>query len=259
MAAVDGSAETRNDEVRGRDAEGELVRRLREAGPEELAALVEQRLPEIDVAAARQLLRNPFVTREMIAALLTRPALLKAYELRRDLAACPQTPQAAALRFVSGLFWRDLMAIGVDVQVAPPLRRAADRQLVARLPGMAVGEKIAIARRSGPGVLTALRLDPSPRVIAALLESPRLTEGLLVPMVHRETTPPEVLRTVAESRRWGVRYEIRRALSRNPRTPVATALMLLPHLRRQDLAAVSSDPRLALPVRRRARLLGGDG
>jgi hypothetical protein len=55
-----------------------------------------------------------------------------------------------------------------------------------------------------------------------------------------------------------VRSAIRSALCRNPATPLAASLPLLPLLSRRDLAAVASDERLPLPVRQRARLLGGE-
>ncbi len=235
-----------------------LAQRLRQAAAEELAELVRERIAELDAGAARQALRNPFVGREVVELVLGRRALLTSRELRRDLAACRATPQAEALRLVPGLFWRDLMLIGLDARVAPPVRRAAHRQLTGRLPGLSLGEKIALARRADGEVLAALRFDPSPRVIGALLDNPRTTEGLLAPLVHSERASPAVLETVAANSRWGVRYPLRVGLSRNPRTPVRTVLGLLTHLKKPDLAAVASHPRLAPAVKQRARLLLGE-
>jgi len=236
----------------------ELTAALREAGEEELRRLVEEHLEEIGVPEAGQVLRNPFVTREIIELLISRPALLRAYETRHALAAHPATPEVRALRLVGGLYWQDLLRLGADVRVRPVVRKAADRHLLDRLGGLAVGEKMAIARRAGPGVLSGLRHDPSPRVIGALLENPRLTEGVLMPVVTRETTPPQVLETIAGDRRWGRRYELRLGLCRNPHTPYPTALRLLPLLKKKDLQAVASDQRLSGGVRRRARLLLGE-
>jgi len=237
---------------------GELERRLREAGPDELLALARERAPELTPAAVRQALRNPYVTTEVVEALAAQTRLLAFYEVRRDLARCRAAPEMLALLLLGGLFWADLMAIGLDTRLHPRLRHAADRQLLARLPGLAVGEKISIARRAAPAVLAQLRFDPTPRVIAALLDNPRLTEGTLAPLVHGEMTPAPVLELIAADRRWGVRYPLRLALARNPATPLAAALRLLPMLHKPDLKAVAGDPRLAEPLRRRARLLLGD-
>ena len=236
----------------------DLERRLREAGPEELLALVRERSTELTPGAARQALRNPYVTAEVVDELAAQVRLLAFYELKRDLARCPAAPEALALRLIPGLFWADLVAIGLDIRLHPRLRHAADEHLLARLPALAVGEKIAIARRAAPAALARLRHDPSPRVIAALLDNPRLTEGTLAPLAHADTTSPPVLELLAADRRWGMRYPLRLALARNPSTPVAAALRLLPMLHKPDLRAVAGDPRLAEPLRRRARLLLGD-
>jgi len=236
---------------------GALGRRLREAAAEELAALVEAHAGALDEAAAELALRNPYAGAEVIAALAEQRGLARAYAFRRAVVFHPRAPEPVAMRWVGGLYWRDLVALGLETRVRPAVRRAADRHLIARLPGFAVGEKIAIARRAGAGVIGHLRHDPSPRVFAALLENPRLTEGLLAPLVHRENAAPEVLRLIAENPRWGLRYPLRTALARNPRTPVATALALLPALKKVDLRAVVASPRVAPAVRRRARLLAG--
>jgi hypothetical protein len=236
----------------------ELERRLREAGAEELLALVRERAPELSPAAARLALRNPYISAAAVEALAAQPRLLAFHEVKRDLACCPAAPEVLALRLIGGLFWADLMAIGLDTRLHPRLRRAADQHLLARLPGLAVGEKISIARRAAPAILTQLRHDPTPRVIAALLDNPRLTEGTLAPLVHGERTPAPVLELIAGDRRWGTRYPLRLALARNPATPLGAALRLLPALQKADLRAVAADPRLAEPLRRRARLLLGD-
>lgn len=231
--------------------------RLLEAGEEELAGLLAERRGELDPPAARAAFRNPFLTRQMIEQLLELPRLVSAYEVRRAAAFHPRTPRTDALRYVAGLYWADLVRLGVETRVHPVVRRSADLRLVERLPGLAVGEKMAIARGASPTVLAALRHDPTPRVIAALLENPRLTEGTLLPLAASEQAPAATLAVLAGSRRWAARYPIRLALCRNPHTPLAAVLPLLPLLLKRDLEGVAADTRLLLPVRRRAQLLAG--
>jgi hypothetical protein len=128
-----------------------------------------------------------------------------------------------------------------------------------RLPSLAVGEKVSLARRASPALQMQLRRDPDLRVFRALLENPRLTESVLVPLLASPETRPDVLGVIAADPRWGVRMEVRRALARNPRTPVDVALGLIATLPRSDQRAVAQDPRLNEVVRRRARLLSGLG
>jgi hypothetical protein len=104
-----------------------------------------------------------------------------------------------------------------------------------------------------------LRHDPNPRVMAALLDNPRLTEGTLAPLLHSATTAPAILEVVMQDRRWGVRYGLRLAVARNPAAREGTVLPLLPSLRKADLRAVAADPKLSAGVRQRARLLLGEG
>lgn len=231
--------------------------RLSEAGEEELEALVRDHVDDLDARRAAKVLRNRFVTSRIIELLLGRPALLKLQEVRRLLAVHPRTPEVRAIGLVSGLFWRDLVRIGADSRARPQVRRAADLRLAERLPGLAIGEKVAIARTAGQGVISRLRHDPERRVIASLLENPRLTEGALAPLVSSERARPQVLELIARDRRWGARHAVRSAIARNPRTPVHTALGLLSSLKKDALRAIAADTRMAPAVRRRAGLLLG--
>lgn len=236
----------------------EYLERLREAATEELSRLVDELGPALDVAAVRMVLRNSFVTTEIIERLMEERRLLAIYEVRRDLARHSKTPQVHSMRLIPTLFWRDLMEIGLDMKTPPLVRRSAERQLVSRVSSLAVGERMSIGRRAGHGVLMHLRFDSDPRVVGAVLENPRLNEGILMPLASHDSAPPEVLKIIASSRRWGTRYPVRLALARNPRTPPVTALGLLGALKKVDLKAVAQDVRLSMVVRRRARVLLGD-
>lgn len=235
-----------------------LGRRLREAEREILLALLREHAETLGAADARQGLRNPFADAEAIEIILNAPRLRGAYDVRRDIALHPRSPELVALTLIPGLFWQDLMRLGLDTRLRPLVRRAADQRLVDRLPELAVGEKVALARGGSPAVLVRLRHDPSPRVIAALLENPRLTEAVLLPLASSDTAAPAVLETLAKDQRFGARYVVRQTLSRNPRLPVQAALHNLVGLRKVDLGAVATDPRLPALVRQRARLLLGE-
>lgn len=237
------------------EASDELLRELASAGPERLLELVRERLGELGFKAVCRVLRNPHCPAEVIEAILGTPRLMAVYEVRREVTRHPRTPQVQALRHLPGLFWRDMLEVGRDTRVPPQVRRAANLRLGEQLSSLSVGEKMAIARKASPELLVQVRRDASPKVIGAMLENPRLTESALLPLASRESAPPAVLAVIARSRRWSLRYRVRVAVARNPSTPSQLVVALLPRLKRTDLRAVAADPRLAFPVRYRARRL----
>ena len=248
-------------------AGSKLKQRLRDAGAEALEALVRRLLDQEPEALGEtevgQILSNPHAGREVLELLAGEARLTSLYRVRSRLARHPRLPQVTALNWIPTFFWRELMEISLDPRLPPLVRRSAERQLTERLPGMALGEKVALARRAGPGALAQLRFDPAARVIAALLENPRTTEGTLVPLAARRGAPPEILGLVAKSR-WGRRPLLRRTLARNPGTPPQLALGMLEGLARGDLAAVAGAAAIHSRVRRRAREMlekgtSGDG
>ncbi|MEM7581839.1 MAG: hypothetical protein AAF560_00540 [Acidobacteriota bacterium] len=203
-------------------------------------------------------MRNPFVTAEVIEELSRRRPLLTHYEVRCAIARHRRTPEIVGLRFVPDLFWRDLLEITVDMRVRPAVRAVAEKYLSDRLDRLTVGEKTTLARRATANVLAGLRKDPNLRVIKAFLSNPRLTEPVLLPLAASEVASPRILDAVASDPKWGSRYEIKVALSRNPQAPFRVILDILPSLRRHDLLAVAEYEPHSWVVKHRANELFAD-
>ncbi len=229
--------------------------RLGQAGSEELLRIIADEADALTTGDVRRVLRSPFATAEVIEALLAVRRLVASYDVRGAVARHRRTPEPVALRFVSGLFWRELLEISADLRIGPAVRRVAEKYLVRRLGRLTTGEKMTLARRATPEVLVHLREDPSSRVIKALLENPRLTESALLPLVASDTTLPRILDLVASDRRWRARYEVRVALSCNIRSPFRVIFEILPTLRRRDLLVVANRDDHSSIVRHRAREL----
>ena len=98
-----------------------------------------------------------------------------------------------------------------------------------------LGTRRATARGTDRFKLDRLLHDRDHRVIAILLNNPRITERDAVRIAAMRPTRPEVLETVARHPRWSSRYKVRKALACNPWTPAPIARRLLPTLMRQDL------------------------
>jgi hypothetical protein len=187
-----------------------------------------------------RLLRRGDLGLESIDEILKDRSARRFHAVRLALAAHPRTPRREALNLVITLFWRDLAHLSADMRVHPEIRRAADRDLLRRLPEMALAERIDLAKVVGRGALTALRFDPDPRVLAAVLDNRFATEPDVVQAAARGEEP--VLRVIAEHPRWSVRRPVRSALLRNRRLPVALALALLTQASAQDLEGLRDSP-----------------
>jgi hypothetical protein len=212
----------------------------------------------MSVTAAMTALRNSFASRRVIESLCSNGELLKSTVFRREVVAHRATSEVRALRLLPGLSWADLVEIGGNVRIRPTIRRAANLGIASRLPGLAIGERVIIARRGSPDLMKLILRDHNRRVIGALLENPKLTETLLLPLVSNTSTSPEILKQVADHATWNRRKTVQRALCRNPKTPPATASALLPTIGKKDIRAVAAHLGIAEVVRAKARALLGD-
>jgi hypothetical protein len=186
------------------------------------------------------------------AILADRPAR-KYHAVRRALAGHPRTPRREALSLVSTLYWRDLANLSADSRVHPEVRRAADRDLLRRLPEMALAERVDLAKGVGRGTLALLRLDPDPRVLSAVLDNRFATEPDVVQAAARPEATAEVLAVIATHPRWSLRPGVRGTLLRNPNLPGPLALGLLTRASRDDLEGLLAAPGVSKFLRRCAQ------
>ncbi|MFN7147383.1 MAG: hypothetical protein ACK4YP_26685, partial [Myxococcota bacterium] len=136
-------------------------------------------------------------------------------------------------------------------------RHADDGAIEPRNPHLELtpGERTAAARGRDRLVLDRLLHDRDPRVIAALLDNPRVTERDVVRIAAMRPTSAAILGLVAGHARWGQRYRVRKALAFNPASPLALSRPLLPTLLRQDLAELAGSQVLTEELRAEVRAL----
>lgn len=225
-------------------------RDLRQASATELAALLSTDLPSLTEDEALAILDNRYVTAPILGRLAQNQRMVSFYSVRLALVAHKQTPQAHAVKLVHYLYWFDLLALSLNVQVPAPVRRAIDTQLVNRANKLALGEKVTSARRCSHALIKVFLYDPSPKVFAALLTNKRLREDDLLALASSTQATSEQLRMLAEDPKWSYRYAIRVALVLNPSTPRAAAASQLRHLRRGDLARIHARPETSVYLRR---------
>jgi hypothetical protein len=187
-----------------------------------------------------KLLRQADLPPESLERLLKDRSARRYHAVRLALASHPRTPRSEALSLVSTLFWRDLAHISADSRVHPEVRRAADRDLLRRLPEMALAERVDLAKGVGRGTLVMLRHDPDPNVLSAILENRFATEPDVVAAAAKGDVP--VLEVISAHPRWSVRSSVRSALLRNRKLPTALALALLTRASLEDLEGLRDAP-----------------
>jgi hypothetical protein len=197
------------------------------------------RLTERD---ALQALRHPYASEAMIVEIAASRTLMASRGVRRLVAGHPQTPRHDALHALDDLTWRDLMDVGREVRTPPPVRQAANRKLLDAMRGMAVGEKIALARFAPTVLFPALFDEADGRVLEALLSNPRLTPEDLQRWLSTGRPSPQGLAQLAAEGRWNSRPPVRSALLLHPATPRAAALSLLTSATREELRRLTDTP-----------------
>ena len=213
--------------------------RLPNAPPPYLAAALDN--PATGKDEVVLLLRNRQAQAAVLRRIGARPDWTASRDVRALLALHANAPLPLARRFLPHLTWVELAAAARDPRVSPAIRRDAERLLIVRLPELAVGERISLARQAPRRVTAVLRTDGDAAVLRALLENPRASEADAMALADSAATPAPVLDHLSRDSRWGLRPSVRRRLLRNRSTPAPAALRLVARLPRAELPALSTD------------------
>ncbi|HYA97552.1 MAG TPA: hypothetical protein VEH49_05620 [Methylomirabilota bacterium] len=224
---------------RARVAEGdELTELLHHQASGVLLALLEN--PVLDETRLCLLLERKDLPGEIVEAVARRRPLMKNYRVKRGIAFHPHAPRLVALRLLRDLYLMDLSQLALSPTVVPELKRQAEEHLLARLPQLPLGQKIALARR-GPGrVAGALLAEGHTQVVAVALDNANLSESQLLKALWTPKLPERVLTALANHRKWSFNYNIRIAMVRHPRSPLAVVLAILPELTLSDLRQLAA-------------------
>jgi hypothetical protein len=94
--------------------------------------------------------------------------------------------------------------------------------------------------------------DSNKVVATGVIHNPRLTDQEVENIAAMRTVSDEVLRLIGMNRAWARSYPIIHNLARNPRTPLATAIQILPRIRSKDLKSITQNRNVSEAVRRQA-------
>jgi hypothetical protein len=125
-----------------------------------------------------------------------------------------------------------------------PLRQKID--------GMKKQEKIRLAMIGGAAARSILVRDHNKAVARAAVSSPKMTSGEAAAIAKSKEVGEEILRYIAQKKKWVGSYEVKRALVFNAKTPFATSLKFLSHLRDNDLKKITRSRNIAGPLKQAA-------
>ena len=179
-----------------------------------------------------------------------RRELLHGYPVIRALVFHPNVPRKIALRLLRELHLMDVLKLSQAATAAPDLQRNAEEHLIARLPHVALGQKIALARQASASVLAALILEGNAQVVEPAVENPRLTEAQVLKLLTRHKLPLAVAPALCRSRRWTSVPNVALALLSYSHTPPEAAVKLLPHVASVDLRSLVQMKTISQAMRR---------
>jgi hypothetical protein len=124
--------------------------------------------------------------------------------------------------------------------------------LIRRIMFMTVKDRVKLAIKGDREARGILVRDSNKVVATGVLHNPRISDQEIENISSMRQISDEVLRLIGRNRAWARSYPIIHNLARNPRTPMATAVHILPRIRTRDLKSISQNRNVSEAVRRQA-------
>ena len=124
---------------------------------------------------------------------------------------------------------------------------------VQRIYRLNTAEKVITALKGNREERAVLVRDPNRIVATAVLGSPRLTDSEIEAFSAMKNLSDEILRQIGTNKEWNKKYGVISNLVRNPRTPIAVSIGMVPRLNPRDLKAISVDKNVPEVIRKQAQ------
>ena len=138
----------------------------------------------------------------------------------------------------------DLMLEGL-----PTDTEARQTEIVKRISGLPMREKIRYAMFGTREIRSMLIRDSNKEVARTVLRSPKLTDNEVETIAAMRGVTEEILREIGQSRTWTKSYSVVQNLVKNPKTPPTISQNLMFRLRAPDLLQLTRDRSVSDAVR----------
>lgn len=124
--------------------------------------------------------------------------------------------------------------------------------IIHRIMKMGMKDRTRLALQGDRESRNILIRDPNRIVAQAVVNNPRITDQEIEKIASMRSIPEEILRQIAANRQWSHNYSIAHNLARNPRTPIANCMNILPRLQMKDLNILAKNRNVSDAIRRQA-------
>jgi hypothetical protein len=138
-------------------------------------------------------------------------------------------------------------------ELEPQAEPAEDDKDPAMLSSLPIVERMKLAMKGTRAQRAVLIRDSNKLVAAAVLSSPKLTETEVEAFAKMANVTEDVLRIIATNRAWTKNYGVIWGLAKNPKTPPAITMQLLPRINDKDMKTLITDRNVPEAVRLAAR------
>ena len=136
-----------------------------------------------------------------------------------------------------------------------PRKEARPQNLMQRIQGLSVGERLQLALKGGKEIRGILIKDTNKEVMLSVIENQKITEPEIEMIAKSRSVPEEMFRRIAKNREWLKNYGIAFALVTNPKTPPGIAMTLISSLKFKDLVKLEKDKNVSELVRSSSKKL----
>ena len=121
------------------------------------------------------------------------------------------------------------------------------------LQAMTVPQRLKLAMKGSREQRAVLVRDPNRMIAAAVLSSPKLAQTEVEAFARMANVSEDVLRTISMNRSWMRKLAVAAALVKNPKTPAAISLHLLPRMNQRDVKKLAIDRNVPEALRLNAK------
>ncbi len=127
--------------------------------------------------------------------------------------------------------------------------------MISKIMNMKMKDRMQMAMKGDREARNVLIRDPNRIIAQAVIQNPKITEQEVEKISTMKTVPDDVLRQIANNRKWVRNYNIMHKLAQNPRTPLGNTVTILTRLQLRDLMNLSKNRNVPEAVRKHAQRL----